>query len=894
MRSSSIFVLSLLFFISFICQRGNAQCNNAPVVTISYDPILCVGGTTNVFVEAFGGTEPYTGTGIFEEYAGTHLYYVVDANGCQGNVISTFDSFNDWQQVSSEYSSLVLENFDFLPEYQALGQSVSNTVGETVWTATALGGESDLLFSGYGDLSTNSALSDLSISFSDPVYGFGGNFFNSNGDGYFIPGVIEISLSNGILISDTVSSLNQWLGYYSNSSPILSIVIRAQDQNFAEGIVYWPTIDNLYLAFGTEISVPSVTIADGEIEQLNYFADTDGDGFGSLSSQQFCMPDEGYVMNNLDCDDGNPAIAPNAQEICNGIDDNCNLEIDEYLSGEDPNEFPNNFWKIYAFNGSDFNEFRGFADLGVLLDVSTENYFSQDGSPSEILDFQGCNVDWDFHSYKIRRQGFSTGNYNFVLNNWDDDVFIEVDGNELFGTSCCGSIFGSQIIYNLSLNENSTIEVKVKEYSGASQVDFLLEETINGCTDSDACNYNPMANYNNGTCEFTTVYYPDFDNDGFGTVDTSLSIIGECENTPAGYTQISGDCNDFNWNINPQNENCNYGCVSSYACNFNPAANTDDGTCIMTSSTGFIGDYAVGNWEIYYSSEFPGSEIEFTEDTLKITSSNLDIGEIPSTYVNLLLEVSGIYSFDYSYLTQDDAAEYDLGVYSINGINVALTNYDVISESGTVSIFAYAGSTLGFGITQLDDCCGAAELVITSFSYPENCISGCTDITACNYSDIANFDDGTCNYSINQYFFDFDLDGFGNQDSSIFVCDFPPSGFVNNNLDCNDLDISIFPGAEEIGNNGIDENCDGQIDNFISENSKADFLMYPVPSADHLIIEVSDILKGNEYFVFDSTGRILIRGRIESSITNIGLFDIENGCYYIKINDSVHGFVVKK
>ncbi|MBK6400017.1 MAG: T9SS type A sorting domain-containing protein [Bacteroidetes bacterium] len=44
--------------------------------------ILCFGATTNVNVSATGGTAPYSGTGTFNQGAGTISYSVTDANGC--------------------------------------------------------------------------------------------------------------------------------------------------------------------------------------------------------------------------------------------------------------------------------------------------------------------------------------------------------------------------------------------------------------------------------------------------------------------------------------------------------------------------------------------------------------------------------------------------------------------------------------------------------------------------------------------------------------------------------------------------------------------------------------------------------------------------------------------
>ena len=48
--------------------------------------ISCYGETSEITVSATGGTEPYTGTGIFSEIPGTYTYTITDANGCSDNV----------------------------------------------------------------------------------------------------------------------------------------------------------------------------------------------------------------------------------------------------------------------------------------------------------------------------------------------------------------------------------------------------------------------------------------------------------------------------------------------------------------------------------------------------------------------------------------------------------------------------------------------------------------------------------------------------------------------------------------------------------------------------------------------------------------------------------------
>lgn len=74
---------------------------------------------------------------------------------------------------------------------------------------------------------------------------------------------------------------------------------------------------------------------DGEIDDgvlTTWYRDNDGDGYGvEDDSQTSCSQPEGYTAGALDCDDSNVAVNPETEEVCNGIDDNCDLHIDEAL-----------------------------------------------------------------------------------------------------------------------------------------------------------------------------------------------------------------------------------------------------------------------------------------------------------------------------------------------------------------------------------------------------------------------------------------------------------------------------------------------------------------------------------------------------------------------------------
>ena len=58
------------------------------------------------------------------------------------------------------------------------------------------------------------------------------------------------------------------------------------------------------------------------------YADNDGDGFGAGNAWT-CGSMTGWVANDLDCTDNNAAVNPRAQELVDGVDNNCNGAIDE-------------------------------------------------------------------------------------------------------------------------------------------------------------------------------------------------------------------------------------------------------------------------------------------------------------------------------------------------------------------------------------------------------------------------------------------------------------------------------------------------------------------------------------------------------------------------------------
>ena len=128
-----------------------------------------------------------------------------------------------------------------------------------------------------------------------------------------------------------------------------------------------------------------------------------------------------------------------------------------------------------------------------------------------------------------------------------------------------------------------------------------------------------------------------------------------------------------------------------------------------------------------------------------------------------------------------------------------------------------------FGFTnRLVTVTGNVILPVVCYGFCSACDLGCTDNQACNYDSNANVNDQSCTYASLSFYVDADNDGYG-AGSAVLFCSNPGAGYSSNNQDCNDASSSIRPGVTDLCSNGIDDDCDGVVNDgcYASNDNRA-------------------------------------------------------------------------
>ncbi len=77
-------------------------------------------------------------------------------------------------------------------------------------------------------------------------------------------------------------------------------------------------------------------VDEDAVDASTWYRDEDGDGYGDPGvTTRACEQPSGWVDDSSDCDDQDPAVFPGAVELLNGVDDDCDGEVDDFPPEED-------------------------------------------------------------------------------------------------------------------------------------------------------------------------------------------------------------------------------------------------------------------------------------------------------------------------------------------------------------------------------------------------------------------------------------------------------------------------------------------------------------------------------------------------------------------------------
>jgi hypothetical protein len=240
--------------------------------------------------------------------------------------------------------------------------------------------------------------------------------------------------------------------------------------------------------------------------KTKFYLDSDSDLYGNNAEITWaCSAPLNYVLDNTDCDDSNTNVNPGAQEVCNGIDDDCDTFIDE----EDANSC------LLFYRDQDGDTYGLTSDSRCLCDLDGLYNTNTDGDCNDANDQINPGM-------------------NDVCNDVDDDC----NAGTADGSGEATPLNDRQSGVCDSSEKSCTAGNWVNDYSGIATYEEPNELTCD-TLDNDC----------DGAVDETllTLYYRDQDGDLFGNIADSQEVCSQ----PPGYVENNTDCVDNDDQINP-------------------------------------------------------------------------------------------------------------------------------------------------------------------------------------------------------------------------------------------------------------------------------------------------------------------------------------------------------
>ena len=549
--------------------------------------------------------------------------------------------------------------------------------------------------------------------------------------------------------------------------------------------------------------------------------DDDGDGFVECTLDVAVADWSGSAISGGDdCLDSASSIYPGATEICDGADNDCDGSVPTEEGDGDADG-----WVECALDVD-------LADwMGSTIDGG-EDCDDADGgiSPGTQETCDGVDDDCDGDTDEAGADGSST---------WYLDADLDGYGDPDSTTLACDQPSG-YVADNTDCDDtDASIYPSADEYCDAVDNDCDLSVDESGAVDA-------------------STWYVDTDGDGYGDA-TNTDVA--CS-APSGYVANDDDCNDASNSANPGgtevcdslDNNCDgtvdedtaadastwyddsdsdgYGDAGSpnVACNQPSGTVSDDTDCDDTDSTVYPGadeycdtvdDDCDGDVDESDAVDAATWYEDQDTDGYGDASSTSIACDQPSDFVADSTDCD-----DSDGATFPGADEYcdamdnncDGTVDEDTAVD-ASTWYpdddgDGYGDSGSTDVACNQPS--GF-VSDSDDCDDSDAAIYPAAN--ELCDSVDND---CDGQ--VDDDDPGLSGALNTFYADMDLDGYGDATTSASYCA-EPSGYVSDDTDCDDGDADINPGATEIPQDGIDQDCDGTDGPFVVADLAVDDLI---------------------------------------------------------------------
>ena len=593
------------------------------------------------------------------------------------------------------------------------------------------------------DLDGDGILAQDDCDDSDPNVGLGTEFFvDGDGDGY-----------GSIVQTQVACTLPQ--GFAENQDD-------CDDGNDA----IHPDADEICDVFDNDCDGE---VNNGAIDTLVFYQDADGDGYGDeSSSMESCEEQDGYVDEGGDCNDEDEEVHPDADEICDEIDNDCDGEID--INAVDAVEF-------YVDGDGD-----GYGDATLSeLHCALPEGFSENNTD--------CN-DADITTYPSAPE---------ICDGLDNDCDESIPQDEMDGD---GDGYIS-CIFDATIWQGSTDIVGGEDCDDSTDLVNPGADELCSTTSDDDCD----GVVNEDDAVDTETWYADSDSDTYGDPNNTQQSCSQ----PTGYVQDMLDCDDSNASINPQaldiaangiDEDCSGADAQGIDADGDGFLDTEecnDGDVNINPNASEVCDGVDNNCD--------GQIDEGVTTTFYVDGDGDGFGSTPVEECSISAGLAAV---------DGDCDDTD----AQTGPNMAQQEVDQSLCYTDADGDGWGDSSPNSGVdagTDCDDSSAALNHNDGDTDGVSTCDGDCNDSDASinpNASEVCDSIDNNCDQQVdegvqNTYYSDSDGDGFGDPNTTQDACSIL-FGYVTDNTDCDDGDASINPNASEVCD-GADNDCNTSI-----------------------------------------------------------------------------------